>query len=220
MDLFQLAQHSTHNHVGHKLKRGEVFVSIRTLAERWGWSKSRTSRFIVCLTSGTPSGTLLELVSGTPGGSVYHIVDYDTWADTSRVERDTDSTGERDTERDVSGTRAGRERDKNNNEEGRMELFQGGEEGPSNNGKPKPKPKKKEVPLPDDWEPSESHLLKAKKVRVADLGLEVEKFKAHAEANDRRQKNWNGAFTQWILSDYCPKLPEDDTQRLTRETIW
>lgn len=31
------------------------------------------------------------------------------------------------------------------------------------------------------------------------LGREVEKFKAHAEANDRRAVNWNAAFTQWLI---------------------
>lgn len=66
-------------------------------------------------------------------------------------------------------------------------------------GKPAPTRKKPARPLPADWMPNDDHM-----TRCLDRGLdpttELGKFKAHAEANDRRQVNWNAAFTQWLLS--------------------
>lgn len=61
-------------------------------------------------------------------------------------------------------------------------------------------PKKKPThPLPADWKPTDHHREKA-----AELGLkldrEAEKFRAHAEAKDRRFANENAAFTMWLLN--------------------
>lgn len=58
------------------------------------------------------------------------------------------------------------------------------------------KPSKK---LPADWEPTEEHKSRAIQDGI-DLATQVDRFKAHAEANDRRQANWNAAFTQWLLN--------------------
>lgn len=59
--------------------------------------------------------------------------------------------------------------------------------------------KKPSTKLPADWAPTDEH-----KARCAqdglDLPAQVARFKAHAEANDRRQVNWNAAFTQWLLN--------------------
>lgn len=54
-----------------------------------------------------------------------------------------------------------------------------------------------EKPLPEDWAPSQAHKDYAAEHRL-DLGHELFQFKAYAEANDRRQRNWNGAFTSWL----------------------
>lgn len=211
MDLCQLAQYTDYEHAGQSLKRGEIFVSVRTLAERWGWSKSRTSRFIIGLTG----GTLIELVSGTREGSVYRIVDYELMAGVQTTEWDTNPTSDRA----AGGTRAGHERDKKNKEEGKRELFLGEEIGEKPNGKPKAKPKKKATSLPPEWEPNDNH-----RARAAELGVnlerEVEKFKLHAEANGRTQKNWNASFTAWIISDFCPKTQVTESDRLDRTQIW
>ena len=53
--------------------------------------------------------------------------------------------------------------------------------------------------LPDDWAPTDEH--KARCVQDGiNLDDQVAKFRAHAEANDRRQANWNATFTQWLLN--------------------
>lgn len=58
--------------------------------------------------------------------------------------------------------------------------------------------KRRATPIPNDWKPTDDHRRRALEAEL-DLGREVAKFKAHADANDRRQVNWNGAFTQWLL---------------------
>lgn len=59
--------------------------------------------------------------------------------------------------------------------------------------------KKAAKPLADDWRPTQDHLTRCGDIGI-DPGTELAKFRAHAEANDRRQVNWNAAFTQWLLS--------------------
>lgn len=52
--------------------------------------------------------------------------------------------------------------------------------------------------LPDDWTPTEAHW--EKRHDAIDVQREAEKFRLHAKANDRRQVNWNAAFSQWLLN--------------------
>lgn len=79
--------------------------------------------------------------------------------------------------------------------------------------KSKRKPAK---PLPADWRPTEDHLTRCRSAGI-DPAHELAKFRAHAEANDRRQVNWNAAFTQWLLNarpagNVHPIRPEPDEQ--------
>lgn len=81
---------------------------------------------------------------------------------------------------------------------------------------PASKPKKKPAkPLTADWRPTEDHLVRCRDLGV-DPALELAKFRAHAEANDRRQVNWNAAFTQWLLNarpgNVRPLRPSTDDQ--------
>lgn len=58
--------------------------------------------------------------------------------------------------------------------------------------------KKPAVRLSETWQPNEKHFLKAKENKLS-LSLEVEKFRNHAIANDRKQADWNAAFNNWLL---------------------
>lgn len=55
-----------------------------------------------------------------------------------------------------------------------------------------------ERPLPANWAPNAKH-----KTRAHETGLDVyaqaEAFKLHAETHDRRVRNWDAAFTQWLI---------------------
>lgn len=76
--------------------------------------------------------------------------------------------------------------------------------------------------IPDGWEPTSKHARRAESSGI-DLGREVERFKSHAAANDRRQVNWNAAFTTWLMNaeDFAGKngkAPKPEKRRtLPRE---
>jgi hypothetical protein len=57
--------------------------------------------------------------------------------------------------------------------------------------------RKPEVPLPDDWTPKPSHVKYAVE-RGVDGRHEEGQFRAHAAANDRRQRDWDAAFRSWL----------------------
>lgn len=81
---------------------------------------------------------------------------------------------------------------------------------PSPQGQPSgPGSAKRKTParsLPESWEPNDSHRDKANKAGL-DVDHEAEQFRAHAAANDRRQANWDQAFTMWLgkASEFAPK---------------
>lgn len=52
-------------------------------------------------------------------------------------------------------------------------------------------------PLPAEWSPNEAHAQRAEEKNL-DLDAEAENFRLHAQSNDRRQANWNAAFTMWL----------------------
>lgn len=71
-------------------------------------------------------------------------------------------------------------------------------------------PEKPEKRLPKSWAPTAEHVERAKNTGL-DLMLQIEKFKAHAEENDRKAKNWNGAFTRWLIN--AAEYAENDRKR-------
>lgn len=68
-----------------------------------------------------------------------------------------------------------------------------------------------EKPLADDWQPTEKHRAYARERKI-DIDREVTAFRGHAEANDRRQRSWDGAFTTW-LAKAKPTLTVVDERR-------
>ena len=211
MDICQMAQHQDYEHAGHELKRGEILLSIRTMADRWGWSKSRTSRFIIGLTSvlssGTPDGPMMEQVSGTPNGTVYRIVNYDTYNPRQSTERDTEEEFDLGLSGTPSGTPAGHQRDKNKNEALKKKPIGG-------NGRVK-------IPLPKSWEPNDTHKGLATRLGL-DIGREFEMFSGHAEMNGRTLKNWNAGFTHWLkkaqeFSGGRTQKPKSETSHLVSD---
>jgi len=60
---------------------------------------------------------------------------------------------------------------------------------------PRSGPKK---PIPANWSPNEAHTQYAVTEGIA-LDFQAERFRTHAEANDRRIVNWDAAFKNWLL---------------------
>lgn len=67
-----------------------------------------------------------------------------------------------------------------------------------------------ETLLPDEWRPQQSHVDKARSLHL-DPVREYQRFRAHAERTQRRQKSWNAAFTNWLR-----KTAEFNTQQQGR----
>lgn len=58
--------------------------------------------------------------------------------------------------------------------------------------------KKPKTPIPASWAPNEAHTQYAQAEGIA-LDFQADRFRTHAEANDRRIVNWDAAFKNWLL---------------------
>jgi hypothetical protein len=92
-----------------ELQRGQMTFSVRFLAEKWGWSKSRVDRFLKRLTAEAMISTCSKI--GTTAGhqaghgqSIITICNYEKYQSPENAERDNDET--------QIGTTAGQQRDK------------------------------------------------------------------------------------------------------------
>lgn len=61
-----------------------------------------------------------------------------------------------------------------------------------------PRRRSPETPLPEAWVPSQRHIEFARENGI-DVQSEAMKFRSHAIANDRRQRQWDATFTTWLL---------------------
>jgi hypothetical protein len=77
------------------------------------------------------------------------------------------------------------------------------------------KRKKPEIALPSSWSPTPSHFDRATKDGL-DIAKQVERFRNHAEAHDRRAANWNAAFTMWLSK----AQPEPSAARTYNRDAW
>ena len=75
--------------------------------------------------------------------------------------------------------------------------------------------RKPETALAESWAPTAAHLKYATEKHV-DLVEAVRTFRRHADTNDRRCRNWNGAFHTWL--DKSPAAPALTPR--TGSTIW
>lgn len=86
------------------IHRGQKWTSVRTLADRWGWSKNKVTRFLKCLESDS-----MVIQKRSKNGTLLTIVNYDDF----QCQRDTEGTpkGQR---RDTEGTPKGQNNNNNN----------------------------------------------------------------------------------------------------------
>lgn len=69
------------------IKRGQDWVSVRSLAERWGWSKDRVRKFLKLLESDS-----MIRIKATPFGTLLTIVNYEDFQIRQDSKRDTKKT--------------------------------------------------------------------------------------------------------------------------------
>lgn len=86
--------------------RGQRFTSVRKLAERWGWSRDKVTRYLGYLVR---SGMILK--DATHNGTLLTLVKYDFFQN-----RETPKKTRSGRARDVLGTRSGRGQGTNNND--------------------------------------------------------------------------------------------------------
>lgn len=80
------------------LERGQLCVSVRQLAEQWGWSKSAVDRFLTRL----ETETMIAREAGH-GRLILSITNYSKYQDVNETDRDSSGT--------PTGTAAGQQRD-------------------------------------------------------------------------------------------------------------
>jgi hypothetical protein len=66
--------------------------------------------------------------------------------------------------------------------------------------KPKTSRRKPTRAIPADWHPLDRHIAQSAE-RGVDCSLAADKFRAHAETNDRRCVDWDRAFDSWLLNE-------------------
>jgi hypothetical protein len=84
------------------------------------------------------------------------------------------------------------------------------------------KQSKRATRLPASWRPNDVHTARAGELGL-DLDRQVELFRLNADTNDRTAKNWNAAFTTWLIKapqfdrtagrPTAPKTPDRETAR-------
>jgi hypothetical protein len=74
-----------------------------------------------------------------------------------------------------------------------------------------------ERPLPADWRPTEKHGTNAEE-KFLSIDTLVQTFKNHAETHDRRCRNWDAAFSNWILKADPGTPPQ--SRNITPQYSW
>lgn len=156
--------------------RGQLCVSIRQLADEWGWSKSAVDRFLTRL----ETETMIEREAGQ-GRCILTVSNYAKYQDGDKADRDTSGT--------PTGTPAGHQRDTKEQGNKETRVTPSGVTGAGRAHR-----------LPDDWEP----VLTPASQRIVDgwppgkFERELTAFRDHAADKGRTSKDWQAAFRTWI----------------------
>lgn len=165
------------------LKRGQICFSIRFLASKWGWSKSRVDRFLHQLAAENMiemSGTVAGQNAGHSAGQSQNII---TICNYGKFQAE--PKAKRDSQRDSGGEKAGQERDKE--EEGKEKEYVECAHALPENWKPEPFGEGQAKAIVENWPESK-------------LRIEVEKFRASHTAKGNKFKSWQAAWKTWVLN--------------------
>ena len=102
IDLILLAEHSDHKKVWRGastlFERGKVNMSIKALADRWGWSRGKTMRFLRTLEEDN-----MIIINATTYRTTLTLVNYDVYQGRRTTDRTSDSTTDRTSDDTTDG---------------------------------------------------------------------------------------------------------------------
>lgn len=81
---------------------------------------------------------------------------------------------------------------------------------PAKAGRAAPRRRAAERPIPDDWKPNTSHQEHAEEHEL-DLSTEAFRFRNHAHSNDRRLRDWDAGFRNWLskAQEFAASKPKE-----------
>lgn len=166
------------------LERGETPpLSVRRLADAWGWDKMRVVRFLKLL--GVTEMNRIRDSKRDRNGDTYVIVNYDTYQST----RDTN----RDSERDASETAVRQQRDTKEEVKQLSSSLPMGEK--NTHTRTHARDTRSTRRCPEDWQPNDGHRHLALSLGV-DLLSELEFYRDYTFATAR--KDWDATFRNWL----------------------
>ena len=158
-----------------RLRRGELAISLRDMADDWEWSKSRCERFIDRLKTGTLTETRTET-----GVTIITICNYSKYQD-PEDEAGTVAETEAGQDRDTTGTQ---------NKKGRIEETKKG--GKRATALPP------QFPGDDDRAKALAYWNQEGVAHVLDLDDQVQRFRDHHDAKGSTFKSWPAAWRTWF----------------------
>lgn len=115
IDLILMANHEDRTVLINGRKQiigaGQRWISVRTLATRWGWSKDKVTRYLELL----EQDSMIHL-SKTPNGTLLTIDKYEVFQLGRDTNKDTNKDTPKDTDKDTVGTKQELLRINNKNE--------------------------------------------------------------------------------------------------------
>lgn len=161
--------------------RGQLCVSIRQLADDWGWSKSAVDRFLTRL----ETETMIEREAGH-GRCIITVCNYAKYQDGEKADRDTSGT--------PTGTPAGHQRDTK-------------EQGNKGTREPSGSTTKaaRKGPIQADWLPAAfGDGTESRRVEdgwpPGERAAQIEQFKAHHRAKGSVFNDPQSAWSTWVLN--------------------
>lgn len=164
------------------LGRGDLAISVRDFAQKWGWSRGRVEKFLKRLEKEDMVKT-----GGKTGVNVITICNYDKY----QASEDREKTP-------ASQDRRHRE------DTGKTQNNEGNEVKERNNTDRARENRKGETELEEDWQPNERAYEYGRNEGYSDDEVRwlADRFRNHWRAKRARKRDWHRTFLNWLSSSY------------------
>ncbi|MGR4929291.1 hypothetical protein ACIPUD_21200 [Bradyrhizobium sp. CAR08] len=184
------------------IKRGQVLVSSRYLAERWKWPEPRVRRFIFRISgrrandaqTDAPSGAQFDALvdaQATPEGTVITIRNYD---DFQKPQRESVSAADAQSDAVFDAVRDAPLDPKSTQRE---------EEITNNTLLKESETRARAIEIPKDWKPDDETFAWAVQLLGRESAAETsaERFRYHKQHKRELSADWNARWRSWVLED-------------------